>query len=88
MVYECWHIKGEPQALEVSEFRWLTPQDVCELPLPPADEEVIARLQAEVESLKSFPTQSATSAQLQPASLHAASHTTWYRKGVPYANNL
>ena len=47
MVYECWHQGGEPQALEVSEFKWLSPQEVCELPLPPADEEVIDRLRRE-----------------------------------------
>ena len=57
MVYDCWHIDGAPQALEVSEFRWLTPQEVCDLPLPPADEEVIERLKSEVVTLARFPIQ-------------------------------
>jgi len=48
LVYECWHVGGDPQALGVAAFEWLTPAEVCALPLPPADEEVVARLRGEV----------------------------------------
>jgi tRNA threonylcarbamoyl adenosine modification protein YjeE len=47
IVYECWHTAREPQALEVAELAWLTPQEVCALPLPPADEEMLRRLRVE-----------------------------------------
>lgn len=46
MVYECTYYTGEIKALGVAEFKWLTPQEVCELPLPPADLEVIERLKS------------------------------------------
>jgi len=48
LVYACHHTGGAPQALEVAEFAWLSPAEVCALELPPADEEVIARLSAEL----------------------------------------
>jgi len=48
LVYACRHTAGAPQALEVAEFAWLSPAEVCALELPPADEEVIARLSAEL----------------------------------------
>lgn len=49
LIYDCELTGGAPQALEVSEFAWLSPAEVCDLPLPPADEEAIARLRAEGE---------------------------------------
>lgn len=49
LIYDCELLSGAPQALGVSEFSWLTPREVCELPLPPADEEAITRLRAEIE---------------------------------------
>ena len=52
LVYDCTLVGAEPQALEVAEFAWLTPAEVCELPLPPADEGVITRLKSEVEPAK------------------------------------
>lgn len=55
LVYECWHSAGIPQALEVADFTWLTPREVCALSLPPADEEVIHRLKSELKNLPSRP---------------------------------
>ena len=49
MVYECYISAGEPQALGVSDYSWLSPAQVCNLPLPPADEEVITRLRRELD---------------------------------------
>jgi 8-oxo-dGTP diphosphatase len=47
LVYDCELNDGEPQRLGVSDFSWLTPEEVCLLPLPPADVEVINRLSKE-----------------------------------------
>ena len=72
LIYECWHTGGDPEALEVADFSWLTPHEVCALPLPPADEEVITRLNQEVLLTLNRPTQSApspTSQQRQRPSL-------------------
>lgn len=49
LVYECFLSFGEPQKIGVSDFAWLSPAEVCKLPLPPADEEIIARLRCELE---------------------------------------
>ena len=49
LIYECVISEGIPQKIGVSDFSWLTPAEVCALPLPPADEEVLARLQREIE---------------------------------------
>ena len=49
LIYECVIAEGAPQKIGVSDFSWLTPAEVCALPLPPADEEVITRLQREIE---------------------------------------
>ena len=57
LIYECWHTGGVPEALEVAEFSWLTPHEVCALPLPPADEEVITRLSQEVKLTQNHPSQ-------------------------------
>lgn len=48
LVYECYLHSGEPQRLGVSDLSWLSPAEVCELPLPPADKEIIERLRGEV----------------------------------------
>ena len=47
LVYECFHDQGKPQKIGVADFAWLTPLEVCALPLPPADEEVVRRLRLE-----------------------------------------
>lgn len=48
LVFDCQLTSGEPQCLGVSSFAWLTPSEVCELPLPPADEDVLRRLRLEL----------------------------------------
>ena len=48
LVYECYLSEGVPQTLGVSEYSWLSPAEVCDLPLPPADEEIITRLRREI----------------------------------------
>ena len=50
MVYECTYAHGEIQALGVAEFTWLSKEEVCRLPLPPADVEVIERLRKECQA--------------------------------------
>ena len=47
LVYECTLSSGEPKCIGVSDYSWLSPEEVCALPLPPADEEVIQRLKTE-----------------------------------------
>ena len=47
LVYEAIHSSGRPQCLGVSEFAWLTAEEVIDLELPPADEPVIDRLRRE-----------------------------------------
>ena len=49
LIYECVISGGIPQKIGVSDFSWLTPPVVCALPLPPADEVVLARLRREIE---------------------------------------
>ncbi len=47
LVYQCGHVGGEPQCLAVTELRWLSIAEILELPLPPADAPVVARLRRE-----------------------------------------
>ena len=35
LVYECYLSEGEPQKIGVSDYAWLSPAEVCQLPLPP-----------------------------------------------------
>ncbi len=44
LVYECRLVGGDPECREVAEFRWLTVDELLELPLPPADAPVVDRL--------------------------------------------
>lgn len=48
IVYECELALGDPKKLGVADYSWLSPAEVCELPLPPADIEVINRLRQEI----------------------------------------
>lgn len=48
LVYGCEVVAGEPECLEVAEFRWVTAAELVDLPLPPADEPVVARLRREL----------------------------------------
>ena len=47
MVYDCQIAAGEPQRLEVADFRWHTPQELCAMKLPPADEPILDRVRRE-----------------------------------------
>ena len=49
LVYDCELLSGFPQKIGVADYAWLSPQEVCKLPLPPADEEVLSRLASEFE---------------------------------------
>lgn len=51
LIYDCVLSRGVPKTIGVSDFSWLSPAEVCALPLPPADEEVIARLQSEIKDV-------------------------------------
>lgn len=48
LVYDCRVVGGAPTCREVAEFRWVTPAELVELPLPPADGPVVARLRREL----------------------------------------
>ena len=43
--FNCSIIEGEPQLIEVADMRWVHPQDLVQFDFPPADAELIARLQ-------------------------------------------
>ena len=43
--FNCSIIEGEPQLIEVPDMRWVHPQDLGQFDFPPADAELIARLQ-------------------------------------------
>ena len=47
LVYHCLIESGEPQCLEVAEYRWVTAQELVEMELPPADLPVIDRIRRE-----------------------------------------
>ena len=47
LVYEAVHTGGLPTCLGVSEFAWLTAEEIVALELPPADEPVVERLRRE-----------------------------------------
>jgi 8-oxo-dGTP diphosphatase len=42
--FNCSIIQGEPQALDVSDLRWVTPSQLADFEFPPADAEVIQKL--------------------------------------------
>ena len=45
LLYRChgWH--GEPQALDADEIRWVLPQGMHDLPMPPADIPLVSALE-------------------------------------------
>ena len=47
LVYEARISRGTPRCIQVADFDWLKPDEVVDLPLPPADEPVIDRLKRE-----------------------------------------
>jgi mutator protein MutT len=42
--FDCTIVSGEPQAIEVSEIRWVAPHELQAYAFPEADRELIARL--------------------------------------------
>jgi mutator protein MutT len=44
--FNCIIRAGEPRRLEVADFRWVQPSELRDFRFPPADEELIVRLQA------------------------------------------
>ncbi len=43
-VYHCRYLRGEPQAIECDEFRWVTLDEIEQFPFPKANEKIIAAL--------------------------------------------
>jgi 8-oxo-dGTP diphosphatase len=46
LLYICRQWRGEPQPLDASALRWVTPKEMPALPMPPADQPLIALLEA------------------------------------------
>jgi 8-oxo-dGTP diphosphatase len=46
LLYICRHWEGEPQALHATALRWVRLEEMRGLPMPPADEPLIALLEA------------------------------------------
>lgn len=46
-LYECRLLEGEPHAVNVNDFRWVTSQDFDKLPFTPADEASMSALLGE-----------------------------------------
>lgn len=46
LLYICREWRGEPQALDASALQWARPAEMHALPMPPADEPLIALLAA------------------------------------------
>jgi 8-oxo-dGTP diphosphatase len=42
--FDCTVIQGEPQALDVSDLRWVTPSQLADFEFPPADAKLIQKL--------------------------------------------
>jgi 8-oxo-dGTP diphosphatase len=45
LLYRCNSWRGEPEALDAAEIRWLRPQDMPALPMPPADIPLVSALE-------------------------------------------
>lgn len=48
LVYDCVHVDGQPRAIEVAEFRWVTGEVLLEVPFPVTNEPVVDRLRREM----------------------------------------
>lgn len=46
LLYICNEWRGEPQPLDSAELRWLTPPEMHDLPMPPADRPLVLALEA------------------------------------------
>jgi 8-oxo-dGTP diphosphatase len=47
LLYRCYQWRGEPQPLDTPEIRWLRPQDMGALAMPPADVPLVLALEKE-----------------------------------------
>ena len=45
LLYRCHHWRGEPEALDATEIRWLRPQEMHDLQMPPADIPLVSALE-------------------------------------------
>jgi 8-oxo-dGTP diphosphatase/A/G-specific adenine glycosylase len=45
--FNCTPLEGAAQPLDVADLRWVSPRDLNNYPFPPADAELIVRLQSE-----------------------------------------
>jgi len=43
--FNCAIVAGEPRAIQVADFCWVTPPELTTYPFPEADREIILRLQ-------------------------------------------
>jgi 8-oxo-dGTP diphosphatase len=48
LVYRCRWLSGEPRCLGVSAWEWMPAERLADLPMPPADRPVLARLRREL----------------------------------------
>jgi 8-oxo-dGTP diphosphatase len=46
LLYICREWRGEPRPLDASALQWVTPKEMSALPMPPADQPLIALLDA------------------------------------------
>lgn len=45
LLYRCYHWRGEPEALDATEIRWLRPSEMRDLQMPPADIPLVSALE-------------------------------------------
>lgn len=45
LLYRCHHWRGEPEALDATEIRWLRPSEMHDLQMPPADIPLVSALE-------------------------------------------
>ena len=50
LIYRCELSAGEPVLQDAAELRWLSPEELLELPLPPADAPALERLRGELNT--------------------------------------
>jgi 8-oxo-dGTP diphosphatase len=46
LLYICREWRGTPQPLDASALKWVLPREMLQLPMPPADEPLVALLEA------------------------------------------
>jgi 8-oxo-dGTP diphosphatase len=46
LLYMCRRWSGEPRALDAQALAWVSPRDMAELPMPPADVPLVERLES------------------------------------------